>query len=297
MLSARRLQNELKEIQDEPLDFCTVELDGDDIFTLNGKFDDGAKFQIKFHEQHPFHPPDALINDKRFCYDEWSPAITAKGFILNMYLFHSDPGLKRREMSRKKLKIIQGDSYQVPESVLEMEHIIEETLRICRSEINANRSTKKTEYLHTQLLNILKEHENFSNLEGKIEQKIPASNWSGTKNCDIVFYEGDTPKVVFPVKMPLKSIKKNSYNYEEQLLGETMTIREANEGLKVIPINIYPMKFEENGREVKLSCERFLHIKTQWFKDAQVIFYEDSDGEIIINYDASEAEYLLKKDD
>jgi ubiquitin-protein ligase len=296
-MKERRIQKEFKDIQDNPMDFCTVEHVEDDIFTWNGKFDDDAEFQIKFHEDHPFYPPKILINDGPFCYDEWSPAMTAKGLILHMYLFHRDPGLKQREMSRKQLKIIQGDSYQVPESVLEMEHIIEETLRICRSEINANRSTKKTEYLHTQLLNILKEHENFSNLEGKIEQKIPASNWSGTKNCDIVFYEGDTPKVVFPVKMPLKSIKKNSYNYEEQLLGETMTIREANEGLKVIPINIYPMKFEENGREVELSCERFLHIKTQWFKDAQVIFYEDSDGEITINYDASEAEYLLKKDD
>ena len=93
----RRIQKELKEIQDEPLDFCTVELDGDDIFTWNGKFDDGAKFQIKFHEQHPFHPPDALINDKRFRYYEWSPAINVEGLISNMYVLHRDPRLKRRE--------------------------------------------------------------------------------------------------------------------------------------------------------------------------------------------------------
>jgi len=99
MWSARRLQKELKEIQDEPMDFCTVELNEDDIFTWNGKFDDDTKFQIKFHEQHPYSPPKARINDIRFCYDksEWSPAITARTFILTMYLFHSDPGLKHRE--------------------------------------------------------------------------------------------------------------------------------------------------------------------------------------------------------
>ena len=98
-MATRRLQNEMKYIQDNPMDFCAVELVGDDIFTWNGKFDDGAKFQIKFHEQHPFSPPKARINDIRFCYDmsEWSPAITARTFILTMYLFHNDRGLKHRE--------------------------------------------------------------------------------------------------------------------------------------------------------------------------------------------------------
>ena len=56
-MSERRLQNEFRFIQDNPMDFCTVELVGDDLFTWNGKFDDGAKFQIKFHEQHPYSPP------------------------------------------------------------------------------------------------------------------------------------------------------------------------------------------------------------------------------------------------
>lgn len=280
-MKERRIQKEFKDIQDNPMDFCTVEHVEDDIFTWNGKFDDDAEFQIKFHEDHPFYPPKILINDGPFCYDEWSPAMTAKGLILHMYLFHRDPGLKQREMY-----VEDGD----------MERIIGETLRICRSEINANRSTKKTEYLHTELLNILKKHEKFSNLEGKIEQRIPASNSSGNKNCDIVFYDGDTPKFVFPVKMPLKSIKKNMYNYEEQLLGEKAIIQDANNGLEVIPINIYPMKFEENRRIVEINCRRSLHIRNKWFKDAQIIFYDDSNGEIKIDY-KSKAEYLLKKVD
>jgi len=99
MWSARRLQKELKEIQDEPMDFCTVELNEDDIFTWNGKFDDDTKFQIKFHEQHPYSPPKILINNKPFCYNEfdWSPAINVEGLITNMYVLHSDPRLKRRE--------------------------------------------------------------------------------------------------------------------------------------------------------------------------------------------------------
>ena len=32
-MAERRLQNEFKIIQDNPVEFCTMELDGDDIFT------------------------------------------------------------------------------------------------------------------------------------------------------------------------------------------------------------------------------------------------------------------------
>ena len=66
-MATRRLQNEMKYIQDNPMDFCAVELVGDDIFTWNGKFDDDTKFQIKFHKQHPYSPPKILINNKPFC--------------------------------------------------------------------------------------------------------------------------------------------------------------------------------------------------------------------------------------
>ena len=98
-MSERRLQNELKIIKDNPVEFCTVELDGDDIFTWNGKFDDDAKFQIKFHKDHPYSPPKILINDKPFCYNQfdWSPAINVEGLISNIYVLHRDPRLKRRE--------------------------------------------------------------------------------------------------------------------------------------------------------------------------------------------------------
>ena len=98
-MATRRLQNEFKFIQDNPMEFCTVEHVEDDIFTWNGKFDDDVKFQIKFHEDHPYSPPKILINNKPFCYNEfdWSPAINVEGLISNMYVLHRDPRLKRRE--------------------------------------------------------------------------------------------------------------------------------------------------------------------------------------------------------
>lgn len=61
-----KLQNELEDIQKDPPPFCTVALDGDDIFkwevTINAPlksiYEHGNfKVSLKFTENYPFSPP------------------------------------------------------------------------------------------------------------------------------------------------------------------------------------------------------------------------------------------------
>ena len=99
------------------------------------------------------------------------------------------------------------------------------------------RSKRKTDFLHTWLAEDINDW--LKDCDVKIEQTVPSQNASGKKNCDIVAYKKDnTIAMIFPVKFIMTNYKQNKNNSFENLTGEIMHLKWANENVPIIPINI-----------------------------------------------------------
>lgn len=101
------------------------------------------------------------------------------------------------------------------------------------------RSKRKTDFLHSWLAEDIKDVLN-ANAGGevKIEQSVPSLNASGKKNCDIVAFRNGEIISIFPVKFIMTNYRQNKNNSFENLTGEIMHLKWANENVPIIPINI-----------------------------------------------------------
>jgi hypothetical protein len=98
------------------------------------------------------------------------------------------------------------------------------------------RSNQKTLTLHNGLKQLIQEHLPEYNI--KIETKVISINGSGKKNCDIVAYKDNSPFIIFPVKNIMTNYYQNKNNTWENLTGELVHLKKANENIHIIPINI-----------------------------------------------------------
>ena len=105
-----------------------------------------------------------------------------------------------------------------------------------------SRSSKKVDYFHNFIkdeLNAIILRKGISKrFRCELEKNIKSYNASGRKRCDIVIYKNELPFIVFPVKIIMSNYKQNKNNAWENLTGELMQMKWANEGLHLIPINI-----------------------------------------------------------
>ena len=113
-MALRRLQAELRELQAEPLSFCSAGPVGDDLFkwqaTISGPSDspyEGGIFfvNVDFPLDYPFRPPKLKFITKIFhcnispsgeiCLDilknQWSPALTIAKVLLSLCSLLTDP--------------------------------------------------------------------------------------------------------------------------------------------------------------------------------------------------------------
>jgi|NorSeaMetagenome_1021524.scaffolds.fasta_scaffold17712_1 hypothetical protein len=104
------------------------------------------------------------------------------------------------------------------------------------------RSSKKVDYYHGEIIGQLKTI--FVGERYKIAQEydVPAVNPSGKKKCDIVVLCDNIPIIVLPVKIIMTNYKQNKNNYFENQIGEVTSIKLANPGIKVVPVNIFMSK-------------------------------------------------------
>ncbi len=104
------------------------------------------------------------------------------------------------------------------------------------------RSSKKVDYFHNYIKNqvekLFKEENGY---EVKLEQNVASINSSRKKKCDIVVNKNNIPYIVFPVKIIMTNYKQNKNNSWENLTGELMHLKwaEENTNLHLIPINIF----------------------------------------------------------
>ena len=163
-----------------------------------------------------------------------------------------------------------------------MECIIRRMLTLSRENTTSNRSTRRTNYLHASLCELLSETVPG---RGVIEEKVPSGCSGGFKNCDIVFFSGENKiSHIFPVKAPLSNINKNLNNYEEQLRGEVAFLRDLNPDVAIEPINIYPLSCRNGLRTETLNVDRFLNSNKSWCDDIHTILWsEDENGFIHID--------------
>ena len=115
-----------------------------------------------------------------------------------------------------------------------------------------SRSSKKVDILHNFIKNEIEKiiSDQYS---VKLEQDIKSLNSSGKKRCDIVIYQNDKECVILPVKFIMSNYNQNKNNSWENLTGELIHLKWANENIKIIPINIIFNKipYLDNTKKIK----------------------------------------------
>lgn len=101
------------------------------------------------------------------------------------------------------------------------------------------RSSKKVDYFHNFIKEQLETIFSDKKYTIKLEQSVKSINSSGKKRCDIVVFKNNKPYIIFPVKLCMSNYKQNKNNGWENLTGELMHLKWANNDIKIIPINIY----------------------------------------------------------
>jgi hypothetical protein len=113
--------------------------------------------------------------------------------------------------------------------------------------LHGSRSSKKVDTIHFYIKEELEQKiqqfkqlnkDNNDYLEVKVECKIPSINESNNKRCDVVVFKNNIPFIVFPVKFIMSNYKQNKNNFWENLTGEIMHLKYANQELNIIPLNI-----------------------------------------------------------
>lgn len=113
------------------------------------------------------------------------------------------------------------------------------------------RSNKKTLVLHTGLKNLIQVQLPGYNVV--IEENVKSINSSGKKSCDIVAYKDGVPSIIFPVKNIMTNYYQNKNNSWENLTGEIVHLKKANEDIHIIPINIIfnSIPYCERSKQIK----------------------------------------------
>lgn len=117
-----------------------------------------------------------------------------------------------------------------------------------------SRSSKKVDYFHLSIKDILKEQFNCEKgYDIKLEYNIKSCNSSEKKKCDIVVLQNNIPYIIFPVKIIMTNYKQNKNNSWENLTGELIHIKWCNPDVHIIPINILMDKtpYLKNNKEIK----------------------------------------------
>jgi hypothetical protein len=115
--------------------------------------------------------------------------------------------------------------------------LIEETIQLYF--INGARSSKKVDYLHKGIIELIeKKIPPYYKL--LLEENVKSYNTTECKKCDIVIQDTrtNTIKYVFPVKFMMTNYKQNKNNYWESLTGECCHLKWKNPDINIIPINI-----------------------------------------------------------
>lgn len=97
-------------------------------------------------------------------------------------------------------------------------------------EKNGNRSNKRTDKLHNDLLNIIKDNvDNFDDTYNVFFEKSIKDMYGGKFKIDIVIEDKDgNIKACILVKAFISSVGKNKYNYANTTVGEIARIRGMN---------------------------------------------------------------------
>jgi len=142
------------------------------------------------------------------------------------------------------------------------------------------RSNQKTLVLHTGLKNLIQEQ--LPGYHVEIEKNVESINSSGRKSCDIVAYKDDIPSIIFPVKNIMTNYYQNKNNSWENLTGEIVHLKKANENIHIIPINIIfnSVPYCKKSKLIK-NFEQITYEKTYQITDKLVEWGFASD---IINY-------------
>jgi hypothetical protein len=101
---------------------------------------------------------------------------------------------------------------------------------------NGERSNKKVEYLHNGIKDMLKKC--FPEYDFRTEENIKSINISNKKKIDILGFKNGILIIIFPVKFIMTNYYQNKNNSWENLTGELLHIKKANNDLYIIPINI-----------------------------------------------------------
>jgi len=104
------------------------------------------------------------------------------------------------------------------------------------------RSSKKVDKLHGYIKSVIDQylidHGLLQSYTVVLEYNVPSLNSSGKKCCDIVVLKEGVPFLVFPVKFIMTNYNQNKNNSWENLTGEMMHLKWANNGLIIVPVNI-----------------------------------------------------------
>lgn len=101
------------------------------------------------------------------------------------------------------------------------------------------RSSKKVDYFHTGIKEIIEKLLPNKDYCVKLEYNVPSINSSNLKRSDIVILKNLKPFVIFPVKLYMTNYKQNKNNSWENLTGEVVHLKWANDNIHIIPINIF----------------------------------------------------------
>ena len=190
--------------------------------------------------------------------------------------------------SEKIVNYILNDIINLIEEKVNLIKCLNETYSAYRK--HGARSNKKTNILHKGLIKILKKcfPKNYIFYD---EIKIKCYNASGTKKCDIVAYNKDNKLThIFPVKFPLGNYKQNKNNYLENMIGEIILLEMCNEGVEIIPINIFPYKVPYKKQDKTIQ-------KMEIITDKDVAPYNDKnlfDKSIVIRVDIDYERHIVK---
>ncbi|XP_012457617.1 ubiquitin-conjugating enzyme E2 8 isoform X1 [Gossypium raimondii] len=115
-MASKRILKELKDLQKDPPNFCSLAPENEDMFiwqaTMPGPLNspyEGGKFELRIHlpPDYPFNPPKVAFRSKIFhpninkngsigidiLKDKWTPALTISKVLLSIYSILGDPML------------------------------------------------------------------------------------------------------------------------------------------------------------------------------------------------------------
>lgn len=145
---------------------------------------------------------------------------------------------------------------------------------------NNPRSSKKVDYFHKEIKNILGNV--FTKEKGyliDIEKNVSSKNSSSKKRCDIVISRNSIIEIIIPTKIIMSNFKQNRNNYFESLTGELCHLKWENENVFIIPINILMNNTPYLTKTKKIK--KFEKIEYKDVQNYNILFHKDLCYDII----------------